>query len=112
MNNAVEATINKHLAALLARDSIEVWGPDYDAAVKAASDVLQEIVDTPCGSDSVFFQKMAYLDDYISPIDQIDDEFCCVSDAVSNYLLERAARAAFGPQELSARSGLSRPAPA
>jgi hypothetical protein len=60
MSNPTEAAINKHRLALLFRDSIEGSGPDYDAAVQAASDALQEIVDTPCGSDSVFFQKTAY----------------------------------------------------
>jgi hypothetical protein len=93
MKHAVEATINKHLGALRFRDSIKGWGPDYDAAVKAAFDALQEIVKTPCGSDPVFFQKATYLDDHAATVDQIDDEFCCVTDAVSNYLLERATRA-------------------
>jgi hypothetical protein len=94
MNNAVEATINKHLGALRLRDSIEGWGPDYDAAVQAASNALQELVDTSCGSDSVFFYKIAYLDDYIETIDQSDNEYCCVADAVSNYLVERGVRVA------------------
>jgi hypothetical protein len=90
--NAVDAAINKHRLALLTRDSIEGHGPDYDTAVQAAFDALQEIVDTSCGSDSMFFYKMEYLDDYASKVDQLDDEFCCVRDAVSAYLLERAAR--------------------
>jgi hypothetical protein len=92
--SAVEAAINKHRLAVLTRDSIEGHGPEYDAAVKAASDVLQELVETPCGSDSVFFRKIAYLDDHISTVDQLDDEFCCVTDAVSAYLVERGVRAA------------------
>jgi hypothetical protein len=96
MTNAVEATINKHLGALRFRDSIKGCGPDYDAAVKDASDAMQEIVDTPCGSDSGFFYKIAYLDDYISKpnIDQFDDEYCCVSNAVAAYLVERGVRVA------------------
>jgi hypothetical protein len=89
--NVIEAAINKHRLALRFRDGIEGHGPDYDAALKAASDVLQEIVETPCGSDPVFFQKIAYLDDYISTVDQLDDEFCAVTDAVSAYLSEREA---------------------
>jgi hypothetical protein len=94
MNNAVEATINKHRLALLARNSAEDDGPDYDAAMKAELDTLKELVETPCGSDPVFFQKIEYLDDYISTLDQLDDEFCCVTDAVSAYLVERGVRAA------------------
>jgi hypothetical protein len=92
--NAIEAVINKRLAALRLRDSIEGSGPDYDAAAKAASDALQDLVDTSCGSDSVFFRKIAYLDDHISTVDQLDDEFCCVTDAVSEYLVERGVRVA------------------
>jgi hypothetical protein len=90
MNNAV----NKHLSSLRFRDSIEGWGPDYDAAVKAAFDALQKIVNTPCGSDPVFFYKITYLDDHASTVDQLDDEYCCVADAVSNYLVERGVRVA------------------
>jgi hypothetical protein len=89
--NAIKVAINKHLVALRLRDSIEGSGPDYDAAVQAASDVLQELVKTPCGSDPAFFQKIAYLDDHISTVDQLDDEFCAVTDAVSAYLSEREA---------------------
>jgi hypothetical protein len=100
--NAIEAAINKHRVALLARDSIEGSGPDYDAAVQAAPKALQEIVETPCGSDSVFFRKIAYLDDHVSTVDQLDNEFCCVTDAVSNYLLERGVpRRGLTPPEVS-----------
>jgi hypothetical protein len=92
--NVVEAAINKHRLALLAMDNIKGWGPDYDAAVKAAFEALQQLVGAPCGSDPVFFQKIEYLDDYISTLDQLDDEFCCVTDAVAAYLAEREIREA------------------
>jgi hypothetical protein len=87
MSNELDAAIEKHRRALSTRDSIEGWGPDYDAALQASLDALQELVETPCGNEELFLKKMRYLDGHASMVDQSDGEYCCVNDAVSAYLV-------------------------
>jgi hypothetical protein len=87
----VRAVANKHRGALLVMhgmlDTPDV-GPVWDAAMKAESDTLKELIETPCGSHAVFIQKLRYLTLYISILDPYVEEIHAVTDAVHPYLLE------------------------
>jgi hypothetical protein len=87
----VQAVANKHRCNLLLMhgmlDSPDV-SPVWDAAMKAESDTLRELVETPCGSHAVFIQKLRYLTLHISILDPGVEEIHAVTDAVHAYLLE------------------------
>jgi hypothetical protein len=86
------AVVNKHRLALLAMDSIEGWGPDYDAAMAAESAALNEIPKIIFGGDSTFFQVEAYLSTYVlGASDDACDEYHAPLDALLAYLGERKA---------------------
>jgi hypothetical protein len=85
----VRAIANKHRRTWLVMHSSD--GPALEDAVKAQCVALEELAETPCGCDDVFFQKEDYLTTCISVLDPADNDFHCVLDAVLAYLSERQA---------------------
>jgi hypothetical protein len=85
----VRAVANKHRRSLLLMHST-MKSPD-DGPVWAETAALKDLVETPCGSDDVSFQKLEYLTLYISILDPGVEEIHAVTDSVHAYLLEREA---------------------
>jgi hypothetical protein len=85
----VRAAANKHRRSLLLMHGT-MSAPD-DAPVWGESAALKDLVETPCGSADVFFQKAEYLTLYISVLDPGVEEIHAVTDSVHAYLLEREA---------------------
>jgi hypothetical protein len=85
----VRAAANKHRRSLLLMHGT-MNTPD-DAPVWGESAALEELVETPCGSDDVFFEKAEYLTLYISVLDPDVEEIHAVTDSVHAYLSEREA---------------------
>jgi hypothetical protein len=86
------AVVNKHRLALLAMDSIEGCGPDYDAAMDVALIDLNEIPKIIFGCDAAFFQVEDYLTTYIlGASDDACDDYHAPLDALLAYLAQRKA---------------------
>jgi hypothetical protein len=83
----VRAAANKHRRSLLLMHGT-MSAPD-DAPVWGESAALKDLVETPCGSADVFFQKAEYLTLYISVLDPGVEEIHAVTDSVHAYLFER-----------------------
>ena len=64
-------------------------GPVWQAAEKAETDALKEVVETLCGNAAVLIEKCKYLAPYVAWIDPGCDEADAISDSVLAFLSQR-----------------------
>jgi hypothetical protein len=86
------SSANKHRCALLDMHGMEHSvddGPVWQAAAKAETDALRELVETPAGNAAVLIEKCRYLAPYVAWIDPGCEEAHAITDAVLAFLSER-----------------------